>query len=97
MDNAYLYGQIDCQVYIEQSTDSTGREEMPGRVCLLLKSMHSIRQTGSILKSFLVEKLVLWDFKKSTTDDRLPLLSHGTNFILLVIGVDNLGFISNSA
>lgn len=94
--NAYLYGQIEYQFHIEQPTDSTGKVEAPGHVCRLLKSMYGIRQAGRIWGSLLVEKLVHWGFKKSTTHSRLLLLSIGTNFVILIIVVDDLAFVSNS-
>lgn len=94
--NAYLYGKIDCHVYIEQPTDSTGKEHAPGHVCVLMKSMYGIRQAGRIWGSLLVEKLDLWGFKHSTTDERLLFLSVGSSFVLLVIVVDDLAFSSNS-
>ena len=30
--NAYLYGDIDVNIYMEQPTDSSGRQEFPGMV-----------------------------------------------------------------
>lgn len=95
MASAYLHGQIDCQVHIEQPTDLAGIEEMPGHVCLLLKSMYVKKQTSRIWGSPTVEKLVLWGFKTSITDERLLFLSLGSKFILLVIFVDVFAFSSN--
>ena len=40
--NSYLYGKLDCVVHIEQTTKSTGTEEQPGIVCLLLKSIYGL-------------------------------------------------------
>lgn len=35
MSNAYLHGEIDVPIIIEQPTDSTGTLERPGHVCVL--------------------------------------------------------------
>lgn len=37
VSNSYLYGKIDYPVYIEQQTNTSGEEEMPGHFCMLLK------------------------------------------------------------
>lgn len=61
-----------------------------------MKSMYGIRQPGRIWGSLLVEKLVLWGFKQSTTNERVLFLSIGSSFVLLSIVVDDLAFSSNS-
>lgn len=39
---AYLYGNIDHEVYIEEPTTLAGVEKMRGHICLLQKSMNGI-------------------------------------------------------
>lgn len=94
--NAYFYGRTNCPVYIEQPTDLTGQEDFPGNVCLLLRSMCGIKQAGQICESLLVETLIQWRFQKSNTVLHLLFLLAGTNFVLLVIVLDDLFIMSNS-
>ena len=37
VDNAYLFGDMDKPILMEQPTDSSGKLERPGFVCLLNK------------------------------------------------------------
>lgn len=46
--SAYLYGKIYFEVYSQQQTNASGRESLPGHVCLLHKSMYGIIQAGRI-------------------------------------------------
>lgn len=57
MSNAYLNGDIDCPVYIEQPTDSIGKEVWPGYIGQLNKTMYGLKQVGRIRGSLLVDTL----------------------------------------
>lgn len=94
--NAYLYGDIDVPVYMEQPTDSTGLPLHPGLVVQLLKSMYGLKQAGFIWGSLLAKSLESWGFRRSSTDARVMFKSHVKDFIILIIVVDDLLFASNS-
>lgn len=96
VSNAYLYGKIDIPVVIEQPTDSSGKEAVPGHVCELLQSMYGIKQAGEIWGSLLCEPLLNWGFTRSAVDPRIFFKVAGSEFIMLVIVVDDLTFTSNS-
>lgn len=69
--NAYLYGNIDVTVIIEQPTDSSGIEAQPGMLCKLLKSICGLKQPGNIWGSLLVNTLLSWGIKQSRIYPRL--------------------------
>lgn len=94
--NAYLYGDIDVPIIIEQPTDSYGIETFPGMVCLLLKSLYGLKQAGEIWGSLLCVTLLSWGFRLSNIDKRVFFLQSGTEFVIIVVVVDDMKFVSNS-
>lgn len=96
VSNAYLFGDIDCPVYIEQPTNSTGLKERHGYVCQLLKSMYGIKQAGRIWGSLLLTTLQRWNFQQAVSDERVLFKQEESHFILLIIVVDDFAFLSNS-
>lgn len=58
VSSAYLYGDIDCEVYMEQPTDCTGVTEKRGFVWKLNKLIYELRQARHIWGSLLLRKLI---------------------------------------
>jgi len=48
VSNAYLYGDIDIPIIMEQPTNSTQVPAAPGHVCKLMKSIYGTKQAGEI-------------------------------------------------
>ena len=96
ISNAYLYGNLDVPIIMEQPTESSQLPAMPGYVCKLVKSIYGARQAGEIWGSLLNEKFLSWGFKTSTFDNRLYFLRNADEFITLTVVVDDLAFASNS-
>jgi len=94
--NAYLYGKIDFPVLMEQPTNSSCKEAMPGHVCELLQSMYGLRQAGKIWGSLLCQTLLGWKFTQSSVDPRVFFKVVNNEFIIVVIVVDDMNFASNS-
>lgn len=98
--SAYLYGKLDVPVYMEQPTNSSGVQEMPGHVCRLLRSMYGLKQAGNIWCSLFIDTLTEWGFVKSKIDPRVLFKVDENNghkeFIIVVIVVDDMKFVSNS-
>ncbi len=94
--NAYLYGDWDIPILMEQPTDSTKRHAMPEHVCKLNKSLYGTKQAGEIWGSLLGNSLKNLGFANSTYDDRIYLYNDGTGFVIVAIVVDDLAFASNS-
>lgn len=96
VSHAYLHGNIDVPIIMEQPTDSSGTQRYPGKVCLLKKSMYGLRQAGVIWGSILVDALLTWGFQKSNIDHRVFLKSEQDMFVVILIVVDDMLFVSNS-
>lgn len=96
VSNAYLYGEIDVEVLIEQPTDSSGREAQPGKICRLLKSMYGLKQAGNIWGSLLCGTLLNWNFTQSKVDQRVFFMQVGNMFFIVIIVVGDMSFVSNS-
>ena len=96
ISDAYLYGNIDVPIVMLQPTDSSGMESHPGMVCLLLKSLYGLRQAGEIWGSLLCITLLTWGFQVSNIDKRVYLLDVGTEFVIILVVVDDMTFVSNS-
>lgn len=67
---AYLYGELNVPVYMEQTTNSSGLQEMPGCFCPLIRSMYGLKQAGIICCSLFTSKLISWGFIQSKIDPR---------------------------
>lgn len=93
--NAYLYGNLDTPIIMQQPTDSTGKEAYPGYVCSLLKSIYGARQAGEIWGSVIHSSLLSWGFNQSTQDQRLYFKTNGHSFLILALCVDDMAFASN--
>lgn len=96
VSNAYLYGDIDAPIIMDQPTNSSGKPHRPGYVCQLNKSIYGARQAGEIWGGVINTKFVSWGFKQSSQDQRLYLMVDGTNFIILIVVVDDMAFASNN-
>ncbi len=46
--NAFLYGNLDVPIIMEQPTDSSQLTAMPGYACKLIKSLYGAKQAGEI-------------------------------------------------
>lgn len=93
VENAYLYGDIDAEFIIEQPTNSSGKEYHPGKVCRLLKSMYGLNH---IWDSVLCNTSLQWGFKQSRIDHRVFFKVSDNMFVVLVIVVDDMKFVSNA-
>ena len=94
--NAYLYGDMDIPVLMQQPTDSTGILERPGYAVLVYKSLYGGKQCGSIWGTVLHTTLLSWDFRQSHIDSRLYFFtSSDGRYVILVVVVDDMALASN--
>lgn len=93
---AYLFGDMDVPIVMEQPTDSAGILEKPGHVCLVQGSMYGTRQSGKIWGSIIVQKLISWKFKQSVIDQRIFYKKVGDKFFIIATVVDDMKFTANS-
>ena len=96
VDIAYLYGNIDIDIYTQQPTESSRKEAKRGFVCKLLKSIYGAMQAGGIWVSVLDRRLHRWSLESSSFHSRIDLYRQGTEYIMLAVFVDHLPFASNS-
>ena len=94
--NAYLYGDINIPIIMQQHTDSTGIEERPGFVCKLQKSMYGLKQAGQIWGSVLASTLQSWGCQQSIIDPRVFFKQYGKEYNIIIVVVDDMSFVSNS-
>lgn len=94
---AYLHGNIDTPILITHPTDSFGVARNTGKVCLLLNSMYGLIQAGIIWGSVLMNDLMDWGFAQSVIDARVLLKRVDEMFVAVIIVVDDMLFVSNSA
>lgn len=59
--------------------------------------MYGIKQSGKIGRSVLIQTLMKWKFKLSTSDPLVFFLRDGSNFLILAVAVDCMAYASNSA
>ncbi len=95
VSNAYLYGDLDVPIFMEQPTDSSQKLVLPGYACKLLKSIYGAKQAGEIWRSLLDKSLRDWGFKVSKFDERIYFYHQRKDFIVLAIVIDDHAFASN--
>jgi len=93
--NAYLYGELDLTIYMEQPTNSSRIEAVPGHVCAVDKSIYGTKQAGNIWGSLARRELISWGFKVSHFDARVYFLLVNGRFVVISIVVDDMSFASN--
>ena len=71
ISNAYLYGNLDVPIIMQQPTDSKGTELAPGQVRLLVRSLYGLRQAGEIWGSLLYTTVLQCGFKMSSIEKRV--------------------------
>lgn len=81
---------------MEQPTDSSGIPAMPEHVCQPIQPIFGLRQAGEIWVSHLQMIIISWGFKKSDQDSQLYFYQQGTDFINIIIVVDQMSFIQQS-
>jgi transposase InsO family protein len=90
--NAFLCGDIDCDIFMKQPEGFTN-EELPDYVCKLNKGLYGLKQAGYLfnvkLDKFLRENL---NFVKSAADPCVYILRTQNVFMLLSLHVDDMLF-----
>lgn len=94
--NAYLYGDLSKPVTMEQPKDSSGVQQKPGHVALVVKSLYGHKAAGQIWGNVIHMTVVLRGFTQSTQDSRLYFLKLPTGIVILIIVVDDIALASNN-
>ena len=96
ISNAYLYRDLNVAIIMEQPTDCSKCEAMPGHLCKLNKSLYGTKQAGEIWRLLLDRSLKRHGFTNSKYDELIYFFNQRKDFIILAIVEKDLAFASNS-
>ncbi|CAI7857817.1 unnamed protein product [Closterium sp. NIES-53] len=91
--NAFLYAPIDAEIFVEHPH---GSNKDPNQVCQLQKSLYGIKQAPRLWQQHLHARLVRIGFYQLPHDQGMYRLTKGTNYILLIVYVDDLLYIGST-
>ncbi|CAI7797891.1 unnamed protein product [Closterium sp. NIES-53] len=91
--NAFLYAPIDAEIYVELPHDYHGE---PNQVCQLQKSLYGIKQAPRLWQQYLHARLIRIAFRQLPHDQGMYRLTKDTDYILLIVYVDDLLYIGST-
>ncbi|CAI7833235.1 unnamed protein product [Closterium sp. NIES-53] len=91
--NAFLYAPVDAEIFIELPHGSHGE---PNQNCQLQKSLYGIKQAPRLWQQYLHARLIRIGFHQLPHDQGMYRLTKGTDYILLIIYVDDLLYIGST-
>ncbi|CAI7878084.1 unnamed protein product [Closterium sp. NIES-53] len=91
--NAFLYAPVDAEIFVELPHGSHGE---PNRVCQLLKSLYGIKQAPRLWQQYLHARLIRIGFKQLPHDQGMYRLTKGSDYVLLIVYVDDLLYIGST-
>jgi len=84
---AYLNGKLTQPIYMEQPT---GFDDGSGLVCLLIKSIYSLKQAGCVWNIEFGDAMQHHGFQPLISDPCTYILQEGNDFVIVTVWVDNL-------
>ncbi|CAI7793525.1 unnamed protein product [Closterium sp. NIES-53] len=91
--NAFLYAPVDVEIFVEQPHGSNAD---PNQVCQLQKSLHGIKQAPKLWQQYLHTRLIRIGFCQLLHDQGMYRLTKGTDYILLIVYIDDLLYIGST-
>ncbi|CAI7768021.1 unnamed protein product [Closterium sp. NIES-54] len=91
--NAFLYAPVDAEIFVEQPHGSNAD---PNQVCQLQKSLYSIKQAPRLWQQYLHARLIRIGFCQLPHDQGMYRLTIGTDYVLLIVYVDDLLYIGST-
>ncbi|CAI7899831.1 unnamed protein product [Closterium sp. NIES-54] len=85
--NAFIYAPVDAEIFVELPHGSHGE---PNQVCQLQKSLYGIKQAPRLWQQYLQTRLTRIGFRQLPHDQGMYRLTKGTDYILLIVYVDDL-------
>jgi hypothetical protein len=95
VSNAYLNGDMDCDVYMEQP-EGFAQGNPKELVCLLKKSLYGTKQGGNRWNRKMRAALESMGFKQTYSDAAVYIYVRGDLHIILPVFVDDMTFASSS-
>ncbi|CAI7849446.1 unnamed protein product [Closterium sp. NIES-54] len=91
--NAFLYASVDAEIFVELPH---GSNASPNQVCRLEKSLYGIKQAPRLWQQHLHARLIRIGFLQLPHDQGMYRLTKGTDYILLIVYVDDLLYIGST-
>ncbi|CAI7880688.1 unnamed protein product [Closterium sp. NIES-54] len=91
--NAFLYAPVDAEIFVELPHGSNAD---PSQVCQLEKSLNGIKQAPRLWQQHLHARLIHIGFLQLPHDQGMYRLTKGTDYILLIVYVDDLLYIGST-
>ncbi|CAI7737568.1 unnamed protein product [Closterium sp. NIES-53] len=91
--NAFLYAPVDAEIFVELPH---GSNVGPNQVCQLEKSLYGIKQAPRLWQQHLHARLIRIGFLQLPHDQGMYRLTKGTDYILLIVYVNDLLYIGST-
>ncbi|CAI7913261.1 unnamed protein product [Closterium sp. NIES-54] len=91
--NSFLYAPIDGEIFVELPHGSNAG---PNQVCQLEKSLYGIKQAPRLWLQHLHARLIRIGFLQLPHDQGMYRLTKGTDYILLIVYVDDLLYVGST-
>ncbi|CAI5479282.1 unnamed protein product [Closterium sp. Yama58-4] len=91
--NAFVYAPVDAEIFVELPH---GPDTDSNHVCQLLKSLYGIKQAPRLWQQYLHARLMRIGFRQLPHDQGMYRLTKGTDYILLIVYVDDLLYIGST-
>ncbi|CAI7772653.1 unnamed protein product [Closterium sp. NIES-53] len=88
--NAFLYAPVDAEIFVELPHGSNAG---PNQICQLEKSLYMIKQASRLWQQHLHARLIRIGFLQLPHDQGMYRLAKGTDYILLIVFVNDLLYI----